>query len=136
MAATVIIRNPEILGGIPCFRGTRVPFQNLLDYLEAGDTLDQFLEQFPTVGYRGAGNGKGLAFDKDWVRNLLDECLPRDLRKHLVGHDCQTVPQAGLAGKTNGELLTLAEKSGWQVLLTVDRGMAYQQNLAGRSISL
>ena len=49
MNTTVIVRDPEILGGIPCFRGTRVPFQNLLDYLEAGDTLDQFLEQFPTV---------------------------------------------------------------------------------------
>ncbi len=49
MATSVIVRNPEILGGIPCFRGTRVPFQNLLDYLESGDTLDQFLEQFPTV---------------------------------------------------------------------------------------
>jgi uncharacterized protein (DUF433 family) len=49
MAASVIARDPEILGGISCFRGTRVPFQNLLDYLEAGDTLDQFLEQFPTV---------------------------------------------------------------------------------------
>jgi len=49
MAASVIVRDPEILGGIPCFRGARVPFQNLLDYLEAGDSLDQFLEQFPTV---------------------------------------------------------------------------------------
>ena len=49
MATPVIVRNPEILGGIPCFRGTRVPFQTLLDYLGAGDTLDQFLEQFPTV---------------------------------------------------------------------------------------
>jgi uncharacterized protein (DUF433 family) len=49
MAAPVIVRDPEILGGTPCFRGTRVPFQNLLDYLEAGDTLDAFLEQFPTV---------------------------------------------------------------------------------------
>jgi uncharacterized protein (DUF433 family) len=49
MAATIIVRDPEILGGTPCFRGTRVPFQNLLDYLEAGDTLDEFLEQFPTV---------------------------------------------------------------------------------------
>jgi uncharacterized protein (DUF433 family) len=49
MAGAIIVRDPEILGGIPCFRGTRVPFQNLLDYLEAGDTLDQFLEQFPTV---------------------------------------------------------------------------------------
>jgi uncharacterized protein (DUF433 family) len=49
MTAPVIVRDPEILGGIPCFRGTRVPFQNLPDYLEAGDTLDEFLEQFPTV---------------------------------------------------------------------------------------
>ena len=49
MSNSIIVRNPEILGGTPCFRGTRVPFQNLLDYLEAGDTLDQFLEQFPTV---------------------------------------------------------------------------------------
>jgi len=49
MATPVIVRNPEIMGGIPCFRGTRVPFQTLLDYLGAGDTLDQFLEQFPTV---------------------------------------------------------------------------------------
>jgi uncharacterized protein (DUF433 family) len=49
MAASVIVPDPEILGGIPCFRGTRVPFQNLLDYLEAGDAVDQFLEQFLTV---------------------------------------------------------------------------------------
>jgi len=49
MSAPVIVRDPEILGGNLCFRGTRVPFQNLLDYLEAGDTLDKFLDQFPTV---------------------------------------------------------------------------------------
>ena len=70
------------------------------------------------------------------MKILLDECLPRDLRKHLVGHECQTVPQAGLAGVANGELLALAERSGCQVLLTMDQGMLYQQNLAGRSISL
>lgn len=45
----VIVRNPEIMSGTPCFRGTRVPFQTLLDYLEAGETLDEFLQQFPTV---------------------------------------------------------------------------------------
>jgi len=49
MAASVIVRDPEILGGIPCFRGTLVACQNLVDFLEAGDTLDQFLQQFPTV---------------------------------------------------------------------------------------
>ncbi len=41
--------DPEILGGTPVFVGTRVPFQTLLDYLEAGDPLDEFLADFPTV---------------------------------------------------------------------------------------
>ena len=45
----VIVRDPEIMSGTPCFRGTRVPFQTLLDYLEGGDTLDEFLEHFPGV---------------------------------------------------------------------------------------
>ncbi|MBZ5524892.1 MAG: DUF433 domain-containing protein [Acidobacteriia bacterium] len=46
---SIIIRDPDILGGEPVFRGTRVPFQNLLDYLEHGKTLTQFLDEFPTV---------------------------------------------------------------------------------------
>jgi uncharacterized protein (DUF433 family) len=45
----VITRDPEVLGGTPVFRGTRVPFQALLDYLEGGQTLDDFLDDFPTV---------------------------------------------------------------------------------------
>jgi len=45
----IIVRDPEILGGTPVFRGTRVPFQALLDYLEGGQTLDEFLDDFPTV---------------------------------------------------------------------------------------
>jgi uncharacterized protein (DUF433 family) len=48
-AESVIIQDPEILSGEPVFRGTRVPFQNLLDYLEGGETLDEFLKQFPGV---------------------------------------------------------------------------------------
>ena len=46
-SASIIIRDPDILGGTPCFRGTRVPFKNLLDYIETGETLDEFLEDFP-----------------------------------------------------------------------------------------
>jgi uncharacterized protein (DUF433 family) len=41
--------DPEVMGGTPVFAGTRVPFQTLLDYLEAGDPLDDFLEDFPSV---------------------------------------------------------------------------------------
>lgn len=70
------------------------------------------------------------------MRVLLDECLPKDLQKNLVGHECQTAPRAGFAGKSNGELLTLAELAGFQVLLTVDRGLPHQQNLTGRVIAV
>jgi len=49
MSASVIIRNPAILSGEPVFRGTRVPFKSLTDYLEHGRTLSEFLEDFPSV---------------------------------------------------------------------------------------
>ena len=45
----IIIKDPDILGGEPVFRGTRVPFKILIEYLEGGDTVDQFLEQYPSV---------------------------------------------------------------------------------------
>ena len=46
---SVVHSDPDILGGTPVFVGTRVPFQTLLDYLEGGDPLAEFLEDFPTV---------------------------------------------------------------------------------------
>ncbi|HEY4612672.1 MAG TPA: DUF433 domain-containing protein [Bacteroidota bacterium] len=49
MSTSVIHTDPEILGGTPVFRGTRVPIQNLFDYLEGGETLDEFLDDFPSV---------------------------------------------------------------------------------------
>jgi uncharacterized protein (DUF433 family) len=48
-SSEVVISDPEILGGTPVFNGTRVPFRALLDYLEAGQTLEEFLDDFPTV---------------------------------------------------------------------------------------
>ncbi len=45
----VVERTPDILGGLPVFRGTRVPARALLDYLAAGDSLDNFLDDFPSV---------------------------------------------------------------------------------------
>ncbi len=49
MTSNIIQIDPEILGGTPVFRGTRVPIQNLFDYLEGGETLDEFLDDFPSV---------------------------------------------------------------------------------------
>ena len=45
----IISSSPEVMGGTPVFAGTRVPIQTLLDYLKAGESIDDFLEGFPTV---------------------------------------------------------------------------------------
>jgi len=49
MKQAIISRNPNVMGGTPVFSGTRVPVQTLLDYLEAGDSIDEFLAGFPSV---------------------------------------------------------------------------------------
>ena len=49
MSPSVICRDPEVMSGTPVFRGTRVPVQTLIEYLEGGDSIDEFLEGFPTV---------------------------------------------------------------------------------------
>jgi hypothetical protein len=64
------------------------------------------------------------------MRVLLDECMPRKFKNQLAGHDCATVPEAGFSGKKNGELLKLAEEADFEVFVTLDRGIEYQQNLA------
>ena len=57
----IIHSDPEILGGTPVFAGTRVPFQNLIDYLTGGDPLDEFLRQFPSVTREQAQAALALA---------------------------------------------------------------------------
>ena len=52
--SNIIYSDPELMGGTPVFRGTRVPIKNLIDYLEAGDSLDIFLEHFPSVTRQNA----------------------------------------------------------------------------------
>jgi predicted nuclease of predicted toxin-antitoxin system len=68
------------------------------------------------------------------VRILLDENLPRRLRRHLPGHLVRTVQQQGWRGVNNGELLRRAAAAGFEVLLTADRGLSHQQNLTGLAI--
>ena len=62
------------------------------------------------------------------MRILLDECLPKRLKNDLVGHEATSVHELGWAGKTNGDLLTLAQTD-FDVFLTVDRNLAFQQNI-------
>ena len=61
-------------------------------------------------------------------RVLLDECLPRQLKRSLAGHEVRTVPEAGWASKENGDLLAFAVGK-YDVFVTVDRNLTLQQNL-------
>ena len=69
------------------------------------------------------------------MRLLLDECVPKRLKRELPGHEVQTVQNMGWAGIKNGALLKLADTQ-FDALLTVDQGIEYQQNLSGLSISV
>lgn len=69
------------------------------------------------------------------MRVLLDECLPRHLKRDLLGHVACTVPEMGWASKKNGELLNLAAGQ-FDVFLTVDRNLSYQQDLGQFNIAV
>ena len=69
------------------------------------------------------------------MRVLLDECLPRRLKRELVGHDARTVPEMGWASKRNGELLALAAGE-FDVFLTADRNLSYQQDVSAFNIAV
>lgn len=69
------------------------------------------------------------------MKVLLDENLPRKLAGHLVGHECRTVVECGWSGKKNGELLALADVR-FDVLLTLDKNLPYQQNLDTKRIAV
>lgn len=69
------------------------------------------------------------------MKILIDENLPRNLAAHLEGHECRTVAECGWSGNKNGRLLTLADPL-FGVLLTLDKNLPYQQNLASVRIAV
>ncbi|MCA1623353.1 MAG: DUF5615 family PIN-like protein [Acidobacteria bacterium] len=69
------------------------------------------------------------------MRVLLDECLDRRLAKEIVGYEVKTVPQMNWAGIKNGELIRLAEAD-FDVFITVDRNLSFQQNLPKFNIAV
>jgi hypothetical protein len=70
------------------------------------------------------------------MRILIDECIDERFRNFLRDHDCQTARYAGFAGLKNGDLLAAAETAHFDVFLTVDQGIEYQQNLSARRIAI
>ena len=69
------------------------------------------------------------------MRVLLDECLPRRLKREFIGHEARTAPEMGWASKKNGELLALAAVD-FDVFLTTDRNLSYQQHLSAFNIAV
>lgn len=70
------------------------------------------------------------------MRILLDENLDWRLGRGLLGHEVESVPRLGWAGIQNGLLLTKAEETGFEVLITMDSNMSFQQNLAGQPMKI
>jgi len=70
------------------------------------------------------------------MRVLLDEQLPRQLAPYFVDHEVRTVQQEAWAGLKNGALLTKAEAAGFEVLITGDKNMQFQQNIAKRRLGV
>jgi hypothetical protein len=70
------------------------------------------------------------------MRILLDECVPRRLRREFSGHDVHTVHEMGWSGKKNGELLQLMAGTSFEVLVTVDQSIRHQQNLQAAGVAV
>ena len=70
------------------------------------------------------------------MRILFDHNVPRQLRRHLVGHDVDVAEERGWAVLGNGALLGRAEEAGYEVVITADKNMPYQQNLGRRNLAL
>lgn len=70
------------------------------------------------------------------MRILFDHSTPRGLVRHLAGHDVTTAKQRGWDQLTNGDLVQTADSEGFDLLLTADKNLRYQQNLSGRRIAL
>ena len=70
------------------------------------------------------------------MKLLLDQRLPKKLKRHFVGYDCCTAAESGLAGKVNGELLASAEHAGFDVLITTDKGLEHEQDLKDRRMAV
>ena len=124
----LVTRSEAVMSGAVVFAGTRVPVQTLLDYIEEGDTLGHFLEDFPTVSREHAVAVLELAKESVFARAgfCLTSAFLRDCATRLLEHEVRTVPEMGWASKQNGALLALASGK-FDVFLTTDQRLSSQQ---------
>jgi uncharacterized protein (DUF433 family) len=99
MKQPIVSINPDVMGGSAVFHGTRVPVQTLLDCLEAGESIDDFLAGFPSVTrehvHRLPGRSQDANGQSGFVKVLLDECVDWRLARDILGHDVKTARQMG-----------------------------------------
>jgi hypothetical protein len=70
------------------------------------------------------------------MKVLLDECIPRKLKRLLPQHEVKTVPEVGMAGLRNGVLLKKTSEAGFEVFVTIDRNLAFQQDIKNLPVAV
>jgi uncharacterized protein (DUF433 family) len=113
----VIETSPEIMHGTPVFAGTRVPVKTLFDCLKGGDTVAEFLDDFPTVNREQALAALEMAGEELIDAAVAGRIAAKEAQNASRIHDVRTVPEMGWTGKRNGELLRLAEQE-FEVFVT------------------
>ena len=137
---------PGRLSGAWVFRDTRMPVSAVFENLEAGATIDEIIEQFDISREQINAVLEFAARSLDprlpllqiplWMLILFDHVTPKGIARFLLGHTVIKAKDRGWDTLTNGDLLAEAERAGFDVLLTADKNMRYQQNLTGRKIAL
>ena len=140
----VIESDPEILGGALCFKGTRVPLKTMLDYVEAGFSLDRFIRGYSSIQTAQAAVLEWQGTSEPpfpWAGTcrviLIDENMDETFPESMPGHDVRHVVGMGWAGTKNGALLKKVEETGFSTFITADKNMPYQQqSMKGGSFPL
>ena len=134
METALVSRDPEVMSGALCFTGTRVLVKSLFDYLEGSSSLEDFLEDFPSVSRDQAVALLKVAREPQ-MRLLLDESVPARLFRALPGHQVSNAVREGWSGVKNGKLLAPAATA-FDAFITVDKNLPYQQNLKALPIAV
>jgi uncharacterized protein (DUF433 family) len=139
---TAVERLEERVSGAWVFKGTRVPVRALFENLESGARVEDFLDWFPGVSreqvsavLRYAEESLAAAWNIRQMRILFDQGTPVPLRRHLPEHPVFTAFELGWSSLSNGDLLAAAEGK-FELLITTDQNLRYQQNLKQRSLAV
>jgi uncharacterized protein (DUF433 family) len=139
-SCSAVERDPARVSGAWLFRGTRVPVAALFENLEDDASLHDFLEWFPGVTSEQAravlDHVAKSAVEAAWLKVLFDQGTPAPLRRALTAHVVETAYERGWSELQNGALVSAAEEADFEVFVTTDKNLKYQQNLAERRLAI